>query len=44
MVADEATEPRRWRTVLTVLGFNIIGFGITWLVATGLREHAAGRR
>jgi capsular polysaccharide transport system permease protein len=43
VVADQATEPRGWRSFFTVLGFNIIGVGIFWLVGTGLREHAAGR-
>jgi len=38
---DEAMEPRRWRTVLTVFGFNVIGLGVFWLIGAGLREHAA---
>lgn len=42
-VPDEAIEPRRWRTVLMVFGFNLIGFGVLWLLVTGLREHAAAR-
>jgi capsular polysaccharide transport system permease protein len=40
-IRDKATMPRRWRTVLTVLGFNVIGFGVLWLLGAGLREHAA---
>jgi capsular polysaccharide transport system permease protein len=38
---DEAMEPRRWETVLTVFGFNVIGMGVLWLIGAGLREHAA---
>ena len=38
---DEAMEPQRWRTVLTVFGFNVIGLGVLWLIGAGLREHAA---
>jgi capsular polysaccharide transport system permease protein len=41
---DQAMEPRRWRSVLTVFGFNIVGLGVLWLVGTGLREHAAAAR
>lgn len=37
---DEATVPRRWRSVFTVLGFNLIGAGVLWLLLAGLREHA----
>ncbi len=43
-IPDEAMEPRRLRTVLTVFGFNIIALGIAWLIGSGLREHAAGHR
>lgn len=42
VVADEPMEPRRLETILSVLGFNIIGAGIVWLIASGLREHASG--
>jgi len=38
---DEATMPRRWEMVLTIFGFNVIGFGVLWLIGAGLREHAA---
>jgi len=44
VVPDEATEPRRLRTIFTVLGFNIIALGISWLIGSGMREHAAGPR
>lgn len=44
MVPDEARAPERWRNTFTVLGFNIIGVGIAWLIGSGLREHAAGSR
>jgi capsular polysaccharide transport system permease protein len=37
---DEATEPRRLETILTVCGLNAIGWGVAWLLITGLREHA----
>lgn len=39
-VPDEATEPERWRNVFTVLGFNVIGAGVLWLLIAGLSEHA----
>jgi capsular polysaccharide transport system permease protein len=37
---DEPTEPRRLETILTVFGLNAIGWGVAWLLFTGLREHA----
>ncbi len=40
---DEATEPRRIAMVLTAFGFNVLGAGLLWLLASGLREHAAGQ-
>ncbi len=40
---DEALAPRRWRTVLTVFGFNVLGFGVVWLLWAGLREHSGAR-
>jgi capsular polysaccharide transport system permease protein len=40
-VPDDAIMPQRWRTVLTVFGFNVIGLGVLWLIGAGLREHAA---
>jgi capsular polysaccharide transport system permease protein len=43
-VPDKATMPRRWRTVLTIFGFNVIGVGVLWLIGAGLREHAAAHR
>ena len=39
-VPDEAREPERWRMVLTVFGFNVIGAGVLWLLIAGLSEHA----
>lgn len=42
IVADDPMEPRRLETILSVLGFNIIGAGLVWLIVTGLREHASG--
>ena len=41
---DEAMLPERWRTVLEVFGFNVIGLAILWLIGTGLREHASAAR
>jgi len=38
---DEAMMPKRWRMVLTVFGFNVIGLGVVWLAVSGLREHAS---
>jgi capsular polysaccharide transport system permease protein len=37
---DEPTEPRRLVTIFTVCGLNAIGWGVAWLLFTGLREHA----
>jgi capsular polysaccharide transport system permease protein len=37
---DEPTEPRRLETIVTVWGLNAIACGVTWLLVTGLREHA----
>jgi capsular polysaccharide transport system permease protein len=37
---DEPTEPRRLETIVTVWGLNAIAWGVTWLLVTGLREHA----
>lgn len=39
-VPDEALEPRRWAMVFTVLGFNVIGAALVWLIVAGLSEHA----
>jgi capsular polysaccharide transport system permease protein len=39
-VPDEALMPERWRMVLTVFGFNVIGVGVLWLLVAGLSEHA----
>lgn len=43
VVADKPMAPRRIATILMTLGFNVIGVGILWLLASGLREHASGR-
>jgi capsular polysaccharide transport system permease protein len=37
---DEPIEPRRLETIVTVWGLNAIICGVTWLLVTGLREHA----
>jgi capsular polysaccharide transport system permease protein len=39
-VPDEATMPRRWRSVFTVFGFNVIGAGVLWMIVAGMTEHA----
>jgi capsular polysaccharide transport system permease protein len=41
---DESTVPERWRMVLTVFGFNVVGMGVLWLIGSGLREHTAAQR
>ena len=39
-LADYSTEPKRIRTVLTVLAANILLILIGWLFLSGVREHA----
>jgi capsular polysaccharide transport system permease protein len=39
-VADEATEPRRIRSVVTVLVLGLVLWGILSLVVASIREHA----
>ena len=41
---DTAMQPWRWRSVLVVFGFNVIGLGLLWLIGTGFREHASTAR
>lgn len=36
---DEALEPRRWSSILTVLITMLLIYGIGWLVLAGVREH-----
>ena len=36
---DRATEPKRWRNLLTIFATLLLAFGTYWLVAAGLREH-----
>lgn len=38
-LADYSTQPKRLRSVLTVLGANLLLVLIAWLVLTGIREH-----
>ncbi|WP_296340620.1 capsule biosynthesis protein [Reyranella sp.] len=40
-LADYSTQPKRLRSVLTVLGANLLLVLIAWLVFTGIREHGA---
>ena len=35
---DEATEPARWRSILSVLASCLLAYGIGWLVWAGIRE------
>lgn len=39
---DEAREPRRWLSLLTVLASSLLIYGIGWLVWAGVREHGQG--
>ena len=41
---DYPMMPRRWRMVLTVFGFNVLGVAVGWLLLTGVREHAGAMR
>lgn len=36
---DKGTEPRRWRSILTVLMSSLLAYGVGWLVWAGIREH-----
>ncbi len=38
-LADEATLPRRWLSILIVLIGSLLLYGVGWLVWSGLREH-----
>ncbi len=40
-LADYSTQPKRWRSVLTIFVANLLLVLIFWLVFTGIREHAA---
>lgn len=40
-LADYSTQPRRWRSVLTVLVANLLLMLIAWLVFVGISEHGA---
>lgn len=40
-LADYSTQPRRWRSVLTVFVANLLLMLIAWLVFVGIREHGA---
>ena len=40
-LADYATLPKRWRSVLTVFVANLFLILIAWLVFTGIREHGS---
>jgi capsular polysaccharide transport system permease protein len=39
---DDATEPRRFRTVVTILFCGFALFGMLWLAIAGSREHMRG--
>ena len=36
---DKASEPRRWRSILTVLASALLLYGVGWLIWAGIREH-----
>ncbi|MFN7231078.1 MAG: chain-length determining protein, partial [Brevundimonas sp.] len=36
---DEAIEPRRWLSILTVLATCVLIYGVGWLIWAGVREH-----
>jgi capsule polysaccharide export protein KpsE/RkpR len=36
---DEAAEPKRWLSILTVLASTLLAYGIGWLIWAGVREH-----
>lgn len=38
-LADKSTEPRRWRSILTVLLSTLLAYGVGWLMWSGVREH-----
>jgi capsular polysaccharide transport system permease protein len=39
-LADQSTEPRRFRLIVTVLVFSFILFAMVWILYVGAREHA----
>jgi capsular polysaccharide transport system permease protein len=39
---DYAAMPQSLRWIMTVLGANVLGLLIVWLLVTGVREHVAG--
>lgn len=39
---DEALEPRRWLSILTVLASCLLIYGVGWLMWAGIREHRQG--
>ncbi|MBJ7485251.1 chain-length determining protein [Brevundimonas sp.] len=36
---DEASEPKRWLSILTVFASMVLIYGVGWLVYAGVREH-----
>lgn len=42
LAADEATRPRRWRSILIVLLSTLLLWGVVRLLVLGLREHRQG--
>lgn len=41
-LADYATQPKRWRSVLTVLVANLLLVLVGWLIFAGIRDHGSG--
>ena len=39
---DEATEPRRFRLIITTLTFSFTLFAMCWILFIGAKEHAHG--
>jgi capsular polysaccharide transport system permease protein len=43
-VADYSTEPKRFRSVLTVFAANALGALVLWLLYSGIKEHVSDTR
>lgn len=42
-LADYSTQPKRWRSAVTILVSNLLLISIGWLVYSGVHEHGAQR-
>lgn len=36
---DKGSEPRRWRSILTIFLSSLLAYGVGWLIWAGVREH-----